>query len=120
MVRPHVYALPTTSALSTALNTFVEHLSRDAIAKHGRFTIAVSGGSLPKLLSADLRSNTNVDFSKWHVFFADERCVPLDDPDSNYLELKKHLLDPLDGPLPPAQVHTINATLIDDEAAAAE
>ncbi|RHY38738.1 hypothetical protein DYB30_012805, partial [Aphanomyces astaci] len=26
-----------------------------------------------------------VDFSKWHVFFADERVVPLDHADSNYL-----------------------------------
>jgi len=120
MVQPYIYALPTTAALSAALNAFVEHLSAAAIAKHHRFTVAVSGGSLPKLLSADLRSNPNVDFSKWHIFFSDERCVPLDSPESNYLELKHQLLDHLGDRLPASQVHTIDPESIDDEEAAAE
>lgn len=35
----------------------------------------------------------DVDFSKWFVYFADERCVPLDSDDSNYKECKKELFD---------------------------
>lgn len=29
-------------------------------------------------------ASANIDFTKWHVFFADERCVALDHADSNY------------------------------------
>ena len=42
--------------------------------------VAVSGGSLPKMLSG-LRHK---DLSAWEVFLADERCVPVDSEDSNY------------------------------------
>jgi 6-phosphogluconolactonase len=34
-----------------------------------------------------------VDFSKWFVYFADERCVPLDHDDSNYKACKAALFD---------------------------
>ncbi|KAI8138718.1 6-phosphogluconolactonase [Fennellomyces sp. T-0311] len=102
----HIYSFPTTDALSSGLNDFVANRSQQAIADHGAFTVAVSGGSLPKLLSKELRSNPNVDFSKWEIFFADERCVPLDDTDSNYRELKVNLLDHAKGE---PKVHTIGS-----------
>ena len=34
-----------------------------------------------------------VDFSKWFVYFADERCVSLDHNDSNYKACKEALFD---------------------------
>lgn len=40
--------------------------------------VAVSGGSMPKSLRGIK------DLANWNVFFADERCVPLDSVDSNY------------------------------------
>ncbi|KAG2177111.1 hypothetical protein INT43_007767 [Umbelopsis isabellina] len=109
-----VYAFPSTDSLSEGLNDYVERLSREAINSHGKFTVAVSGGSLPKLLSKNLASNNAVDFSKWHLFFADERCVALDHADSNYLEVKNQLLSKLGGKLPDANVHTINPSLVSD------
>ncbi|KAI8575820.1 hypothetical protein K450DRAFT_260044 [Umbelopsis ramanniana AG] len=112
---PHtVFVFPSTDALSEGLNDYVQKLSRQAIASHGKFTVAVSGGSLPKLLSKNLAGNSAIDFSKWHVFFADERCVPLDHADSNYLEVKHQLLDKLNGKIPDANVHTINASMVSD------
>lgn len=35
----------------------------------------------------------DVDYAKWHVFFADERCVPLEHDDSNYKACKEALFD---------------------------
>ncbi|KAI8066203.1 6-phosphogluconolactonase [Gilbertella persicaria] len=90
---PIVYSFTNGDALSNGLNSFVEKVSREAIADHGHVSIAISGGSLPKILSKELAFNKNVDFSKWHVFWADERCVAHDSPDSNYLEVKKSLFD---------------------------
>lgn len=112
-----VHAFSTTDQLSQALDQYVEKLSAEAVAKHDRFTIAISGGSLPKLLSATLKHNPRVDFSKWQIFFVDERCVPLDHEDSNYLEVKKQLLDALAEQIQPGSVHAINPSLSPEDAA---
>lgn len=43
--------------------------------ERGSFTVAFAGGSLPSLLEP-LHNRTDVDWSKWHIFTVDERCVP--------------------------------------------
>ncbi|KAF4322680.1 hypothetical protein BBO99_00002731 [Phytophthora kernoviae] len=89
---------------------FIHDLSKQAIAAHGRFTVALSGGSLPKILNKGLESiKGDVDFSKWFVYFADERCVPLDHDDSNYKACKAALFDFI--PVPTSQIYTIDASL---------
>uniref|UniRef100_M4BY53 6-phosphogluconolactonase n=1 Tax=Hyaloperonospora arabidopsidis (strain Emoy2) TaxID=559515 RepID=M4BY53_HYAAE len=85
-------------------------LSKRAIAKNDRFTVAFSGGSLPKILSKGLPViRDHIDFSKWFVYFADERCVPLDHDDSNYKACKAALLDDIG--VPESQVFAIDASL---------
>lgn len=74
------------------LMKLTEVLSAEAIADHGCFRIAVSGGSFPKNFAAGISDDTNVDFSKWKVFFADERCVALDSDDSNYKGFKTNFM----------------------------
>ncbi|KAJ3214932.1 6-phosphogluconolactonase [Dinochytrium kinnereticum] len=103
--------------ISEDLNARVSIASSEAIASHGRFTVAISGGSLPSILSANLRDNKSIDWTKWHVFLADERCVPLAHPDSNYDLIKKSLLDFVS--IPADQVYPIAENLIADPAAAA-
>jgi 6-phosphogluconolactonase len=115
-----VFVFPTTDALSEGLNDYVQKLSQQAIASHGKFTVAISGGSLPKLLSKNLADNQAIDFTKWHLFFADERCVPLDHEDSNYLEVKNQLLNKLNGKLPESNVHAINSAVVSDPEKAAQ
>lgn len=51
--------------------------------ERGAFTLVLSGGSLFKALSP-LIGLPGVDFSKWHIFFVDERNVPHSSPDSNF------------------------------------
>ncbi|KAJ9049529.1 suppressor of los1-1 [Entomophthora muscae] len=115
---PLVFSFPSVDDVSIALNKFVANCSSQAIKAHGRFTIAVSGGTLPNTLAAVLKNNKEVDFSKWHVFFADERCVPLDHEDSNYLLSKKELLDHV--PIPSDNVYTINNNLVKNPTEAAK
>ena len=96
---PNLYTYPSVKELAPALRTFVLTQQNAAIERHGVFRVAVSGGSLPKTLAqallakGDGSAGDTADFSKWEIFFADERCVPLDHEDSNYKLLKDELLD---------------------------
>jgi 6-phosphogluconolactonase len=63
-----------------------------AIAHHGRFLVALSGGSTPKALYERLHPD-DLPWEKVELFFGDERKVPLDDERSNYRMVKTALLD---------------------------
>jgi len=71
------------------------------------FTIALSGGSTPKLLFQALadRHRDSVDWRKVRFFWVDERCVPPDDHESNYRMTGDALLEKI--ALPPGNVHRI-------------
>ncbi|POM67777.1 6-phosphogluconolactonase [Phytophthora palmivora] len=100
----------TPDEVGAAVGQLIFDLSKEAIATNGRFTVALSGGSLPKILNKGLQAiKGDVDFSKWFVYFADERCVPLDHDDSNYKACKAALFDFI--PVPASQIYTIDASL---------
>jgi len=63
-----------------------------AIARYGRFRIALAGGSTPRRLYPSLVSA--VDWTRTDIFFGDERVVPPDDPQSNYRMARETLLAP--------------------------
>ncbi len=109
---------PSPQELGKAAATYVAKLSAQAVTARGRFTVALSGGSLPRLLSPPLVAGplrAQIDWPAWQIFWADERCVPLTHPDSNYRLARRELFDQID--LPAVQIHTIDGTL-DPEAAA--
>ncbi|MCX7620199.1 MAG: 6-phosphogluconolactonase [Acidimicrobiales bacterium] len=68
-------------------------------AYHGRpndmFSIALSGGETARRCYERLAStaDTQIDWWKVDVYWSDERCVPLDHPDSNYFLARQALLD---------------------------
>ncbi|HKR01057.1 MAG TPA: 6-phosphogluconolactonase [Pyrinomonadaceae bacterium] len=87
---------------------FVE-LGREAIAERGRFMVALAGGSTPRRayeLLAGEAYRGQLDWTKVHIFFGDERCVPPDDAESNYRMASEALLSHV--PIPPENVHRIN------------
>ncbi|MFC3157251.1 6-phosphogluconolactonase [Chryseobacterium arachidis] len=68
-----------------AADIFVD-LSEKSIQKHGRFTVALSGGSSPKAIFSLLATEdyaNKIDWGKVYFFWVDERWVPLDDEKSN-------------------------------------
>jgi 6-phosphogluconolactonase len=65
-------------------------------------TIALSGGTTPRAVYERL-AGVVYPWDEVHVFFGDERCVPPDHPDSNYLMAREALLAHV-----PAQVHPMN------------
>ncbi len=67
----------------------------EAVARRGVFTLALSGGSTPLPLFRLLRTQAwqdRVDWAHTRVFWVDERCVPADDPASNYGVANRELL----------------------------
>ncbi len=83
-----------------------------AIRERGAFHVAFSGGSTPKhlhrcLLQEEYRRQ--VDWSRVHAWFGDERMVPRDHPDSNFRMLRETLLDHVE--IPAEQIHP----MVDDE-----
>jgi 6-phosphogluconolactonase len=76
---------------ANALSELVAAASAAAVAAKGSFTLALSGGSLVRMLGA-LAGRADVDFSKWHVLFVDERVVPHASPDSNVGAAREALL----------------------------
>ena len=114
-----VRVLPDPPALAEAAARLVVEHARAAIDARGQFSLVLSGGSTPRELHQRLASPPLVDQVSWsrvHVFFGDERCVPPDDERSNYHMAVETLLSRV--AIPPAQVHRMRGEL--PPAAAAE
>ncbi len=100
-----------------AADTF-RQMARENIAQHGRFTVALSGGSTPKAMFALLASEpyrSAIAWSHVYIFWGDERCVLPDHADSNYRMTNEALLSKV--PVPPPNVFRLHGE--DDPAAAA-
>ncbi|CAN5721052.1 6-phosphogluconolactonase [soil metagenome] len=92
--------------------------ANEAIAEHGHFSVALSGGSSPKKLYSLLASETykdQLDWTKIYFFFGDERYVPDTNPASNYQMAKKVLFEPL--VINPEHIFAVNTLLSPQEAA---
>jgi 6-phosphogluconolactonase len=91
---------------------------RVCVPARGRFAVALSGGSTPRTFYSLLASDPfrkEVDWTKVHVFWADERCVPPDDGESNYRLVLETLLSAV--PVPVENIHRVRGELSPDEAA---
>jgi 6-phosphogluconolactonase len=117
---PKINILSTREDLSVAAAGHVALLAAQATKKRHGFTVALSGGSLMEILAPQLSESplrNKVDWSAWHVFWADERCVPWSSPESNYGAAYRMLFKHVD--VPPGQIHAIDDTLGAVEAAEA-
>lgn len=110
--------LPNSAALlEVAAERFVASAAV-AVRAYGRFHVALSGGMTPKALYAMLATRhyaARIDWSRVHLFWGDERCVPPDHPMSNYRMAREALIDRV--ALPGENIHRIRGE--DDPAAAA-
>ena len=106
--------------LLTRTADYVVECADEAIQHHGKFSLVLSGGSSPKklheLLASD-RYRTLINWNRVYFFFGDERYVPADHPDSNYLMAKDTLFDPLE--IPAEQIFRMDTSLSPAESAQA-
>jgi 6-phosphogluconolactonase len=74
---------------------FILGQAREAIGERNEFRIALSGGNTPRLVYARLVAIANdLPWSLVRFTFGDERCVPPDDPESNFRMARETLLAP--------------------------
>ena len=77
-----------------------------AIGARGVFRIVLAGGNTPRAIYQAL-AKAITDWSKWQVYFGDERCLPVNDPQRNSRMARDALLDQV--PIPRANIHTMPA-----------
>ena len=72
---PVVYSFSNPEELIESLAHFIIKAQKESIQKKGRFTVAVSGGSLPKQLNG-LIGKDGVKWDKWQVHLLDLLLTP--------------------------------------------
>lgn len=95
------------TALAEQAAERIAAIAAAAIADHGYFAWALSGGNTPVpsyRLLAGAAWIGRVDWPHTHIFFADERYVPRSHPDSNYRLAYENLLQHV--PIPAANIHS--------------
>jgi len=73
---------------------FILERAREAIGERNEFRIALSGGNTPRPVYARLAVANDVPWDLVRITFGDERCVPPDDPESNFRMARETLLAP--------------------------
>lgn len=87
-----------------------------AIQQQGSFYVVLAGGSTPKAVY-QLLSDQQVDWSKWHIFHNDDRCLPVDHVERNSKMARDVWLSKV--AIPETQIHDIPAELGNIEGAKA-
>jgi len=86
----------------------VAELCRNAVNENGMCHLVLAGGSTPKRCYEFL-SDMNLPWQAVHIWFGDERCLPVGDSERNDTMANEALLKRV--PVPPEQIHRISAEL---------
>ncbi|MBS1683430.1 MAG: 6-phosphogluconolactonase [Bacteroidetes bacterium] len=106
------------NALATGVADFIISDAQAAIAGHGQYSLVLSGGNTPESLFRMLAAPpyaTALDWSRVHIFWGDERAVPLDDERNNAHVAISLWLRQIS--IPPGNIHRIPSDMPAQEAA---
>ncbi|MFN0158368.1 MAG: 6-phosphogluconolactonase [Bacteroidota bacterium] len=109
---------PTAAALTRGTAEEIVRIAIEAQRRSGRVALALSGGSTPRGVFELLGSrafSAKVNWSHVHLFWADERCVPPDLPESNFRMVQETLLTKID--IPERNIHRMKGELPIEKAA---
>jgi 6-phosphogluconolactonase len=113
---PELVILDDVPALAEAAALEFSRCATEAVARRGRFCVALSGGNTPRAAySVIAEEHRNLPWDKIFIFFGDERHVPPDHPDSNYRMANEALLSRV--PLPAGNIFRVRTELTADAAA---
>ncbi len=92
---PEIWIAKDENELAQEATKRILEAMKKTLTKQDRFSLVLSGGKTPRLLYQMLGSHKELDWTRVDFFFGDERVVPKNSPDSNYLLAKQTLFDPL-------------------------
>lgn len=95
-------------ALQQAAIEMITSSAAEAIHERGQFHFVLAGGNTPRGIYHGLCA-TKTDWSAWHIYFSDERCLPPLDPERNSRMAAEVWLDRVR--IPQARVHAIPGEL---------
>ena len=101
-VRWHV-AASAAEWLDRALD-FVARAEAEALATRGEFNVVLAGGGTPRRLYRALAGERH-DWTRWRIWFGDERCLPPEDAERNSGMTREAWLDPVG--MPSGNVHVM-------------
>lgn len=107
-----IVVVPDAETLAHEAARLIAELAREAVAFRDRFSVALSGGSTPGRLYSLLAGEpyrAQVPWEQVHLFWGDERCVPPEDPGSNFRLAQEKLIAHV--PIPPENVHRVRGEL---------
>ena len=104
----HRHKYPTADDAAKACARNILAVLEETMAGEGEASMAVSGGSTPKLMFEEL-ARAPFSWARVHLFFVDERCVPPSDPQSNFRLAEQSFLVP--SHFPRRNVHRIQGEL---------
>lgn len=116
MEEPEIQVYATLDALADAACERVCNRAWSCVQEHGRFTLALSGGSTPRALYTRLAQHPELPWDQIELCFGDERTVPPDHPDSNARMAAETLTE--QSFVPAGRVHRMRGELPPLEAAA--
>lgn len=97
---------PDAAAVADETVRWVLAAAKRAIAQRGLFRVVLAGGSTPKQAYKQLAAS-DADWSRWHLYLGDERCVPEGDEQRNSRMINKAWVKR--SRIPREQVHWIPA-----------
>jgi 6-phosphogluconolactonase len=122
MLQRLVQLFPTCAEIASHASHEVARIAGEAVSARGVFSIALAGGSTPKMLYALLAEHptlrNSLPWDKIEVFFGDERHVGPGHADSNFQMATDAMLSKV--PLEARQIHRIKGEYSDTAQAAAE
>lgn len=117
MHNPQVIFLESPEDLPQAASQRLAAEITQVVHRNGTCSLMLAGGNTPRGVYAALARMEQLPWEALRVYFGDERCVPPDHEDSNYLMARQALLDPAQ--IKPEQVFRMEAEGEDRGAAAA-
>ena len=108
------HILETAGQVALAACQQILESAEHAIAEHGTFKLVLAGGSTPEKVYR-LLAQADADWSKWFIYYGDERCLPTDHADRNSLMATQAFLEKV--AIPDSQIFSIPAELGPEQAA---
>lgn len=99
---------PDSQVLAANAAAYIAERINDSVAASGFCRLALAGGKTPEATYVRLRE-MKINWQQVEVWFGDERCLPVGDPERNDTMARQALLDHV--PIPKDQIHPIPAEL---------